>query len=82
LLLQAIMVQMICIMYEFVLLKMCNLQHMKRFSVFLALPSATIRSMTARPCVVRPCQHQRSSSAAHPMTLSMATSGMDCHWDF
>ena len=50
--LQAILVQMSCMGYEFVLLKLCNLQHMRRMSVFLALPSATIRGMTNRPCLV------------------------------
>jgi hypothetical protein len=47
---------------------MCNLQHMKRFSVFLALPSATIRSMTSRACVVGgPAKFQHSSTCCPPI---------------
>lgn len=34
--------------YEFILIKAANSEAMKRFSVFLALPSATIRSMASR----------------------------------
>jgi hypothetical protein len=61
-LLQAILVQMSCMGYEFVLLKLCNLQHMRRFSVFLALPSATIRGMTNKPCLVGDVLGQLGSS--------------------
>jgi hypothetical protein len=39
--------------YQFLLVRTVNTQHMKRFSVFLALPSATIRIMAARRMVVR-----------------------------
>jgi hypothetical protein len=34
--------------YEFWLLQRCNVSHMRLFSVFLALPSATVRLMAAR----------------------------------
>jgi hypothetical protein len=51
--LQAVLVQLVTMSYEFVLLKAANCEAMKRFSVFLALPSATIRSMAARQLQVR-----------------------------
>jgi hypothetical protein len=41
--------------YQFVLLKGSATEAMKRFSTFLALPSATIRSMAARQLMVRGC---------------------------
>ncbi len=31
--------------YEFYLLQKCNVAHMRMFSVFLALPSATVRAL-------------------------------------
>lgn len=31
-----------CLAYEFYLLQKCNVAHMRLFSVFLALPSATV----------------------------------------
>jgi hypothetical protein len=34
--------------YELYLLQRCNVSHMRLFSVFLALPSATVRLMAAR----------------------------------
>jgi hypothetical protein len=39
---QAMVVQMGCLAYEFYLLQKCNVAHMRLFSVFLALPSATV----------------------------------------
>eukprot|EP00883_Tetradesmus_obliquus_P002715 jgi/Sobl393_1/12921/SZX78204.1 len=48
LIVEAVLVQLVAMSYEFVLLKAANCEAMKRFSVFLALPSATIRSMAAR----------------------------------
>jgi hypothetical protein len=47
-LLQALAVQLGCMAYEFYLLQRCNVSHMRLFSVFLALPSATVRLMAAR----------------------------------
>jgi hypothetical protein len=46
--LQALVVQLGCMAYEFYLLQRCNVSHMRLFSVFLALPSATVRLMAAR----------------------------------
>jgi hypothetical protein len=46
--LQAVIVQLGCMAYEFYLLQRCNVSHMRLFSVFLALPSATVRLMAAR----------------------------------
>jgi hypothetical protein len=42
LLMQAVGVQMSCMAYQFVLLQKCNVSHMRFFSVFLTLPSATV----------------------------------------
>jgi hypothetical protein len=44
---QALLVQMSCMAYEFYLLQKCNVSHMRLFSVFLALPSATVRAAAA-----------------------------------
>jgi hypothetical protein len=46
--LQALVVQLGCMAYEFYLLQRCNVSHMRLYSVFLALPSATVRLMAAR----------------------------------
>jgi hypothetical protein len=46
--LQAVIVQLGCMAYEFYLLQRCNVSHMRLFSVFLALPSATVQLMAAR----------------------------------
>ena len=63
LMLQAVVVQLSCMAYEFVLLQRCNVAHMRMFSVFLALPSATVSSCCCDcldgvsqelPCYVRP----------------------------
>jgi hypothetical protein len=61
--LQAVLVQLVAMSYEFVLLKAANCEAMKRFSVFLALPSATIRSMAARQMQVR-ARHTTAAAAA------------------
>eukprot|EP00878_Enallax_costatus_P025839 GHUV01027676.1.p1 GENE.GHUV01027676.1~~GHUV01027676.1.p1 ORF type:complete len:1421 (+),score=378.88 GHUV01027676.1:621-4883(+) len=45
---EALVVQMSCMAYEFRLVQQCNVSHMRLFSVFLALPSATVRIMTQR----------------------------------
>ena len=45
---QAIVIQPMCMAYEFFLLKLVQREHMKRFSIILALPSATIRAMASR----------------------------------
>jgi hypothetical protein len=45
---QALIVQLGCMAYEFYLLQRCNVSHMRLFSVFLVLPSATVRLMAAR----------------------------------
>lgn len=44
---QAVVVQLACMLYEAVLVQATNVAHMRLFSVFLALPSATVRFMTA-----------------------------------
>jgi hypothetical protein len=46
--LQALVVQLGCMAYEFYLLQRCNVSHMRMYSVFLALPSATVRLMASR----------------------------------
>eukprot|EP00878_Enallax_costatus_P032405 GHUV01035610.1.p1 GENE.GHUV01035610.1~~GHUV01035610.1.p1 ORF type:complete len:363 (+),score=121.72 GHUV01035610.1:211-1299(+) len=45
---EVVLIQLSCIVYEFFLLQKCNVSHMRLFSVFLALPSATIRLMAQR----------------------------------
>jgi hypothetical protein len=57
---QAVVVQMGCLAYEFYLLQNCNVAHMRLFSVFLALPSATV-GYTLPAQAVQPCL--RNSSA-------------------
>ncbi|KAI8467685.1 MAG: hypothetical protein J3K34DRAFT_523567 [Monoraphidium minutum] len=42
----------LCMVYQFFLVRSANAQHMRRFSVFLALPSATVRIMASRQIVV------------------------------
>ncbi len=37
-----------CMAWEYVLAKLANAEHIRRFSVFLALPSATIRAMALK----------------------------------
>jgi hypothetical protein len=48
-----VVIQPLCIGYEFFLLKLSQQQHMKRFSAFLGLPSATLRVMATRQMLVR-----------------------------
>eukprot|EP00879_Flechtneria_rotunda_P009748 GHRR01010197.1.p2 GENE.GHRR01010197.1~~GHRR01010197.1.p2 ORF type:complete len:816 (+),score=239.63 GHRR01010197.1:4977-7424(+) len=45
---EAVVVQLSCMAYQFYLLQRCNVSHMRLFSVFLALPSATVRLMAQR----------------------------------
>lgn len=54
---QVLVVLMFGSSYEFYLLRAADWEAMKRFSVFLALPSATIRSMASRMMQVRRSQH-------------------------
>ncbi|KAI8474715.1 MAG: hypothetical protein J3K34DRAFT_518018 [Monoraphidium minutum] len=49
---EAICVQMTCMACLTMLIKAANGQHMRRFSVFLALPSATLRIMASRQLMV------------------------------
>ncbi len=41
-----------CTLYEYSILRACNVQRLRMFGVLLALPSATIRVMSSRPCQV------------------------------
>ncbi len=41
-----------CTLYEYFILRACNGQRLRMFGVLLALPSATIRVMSSRPCQV------------------------------
>lgn len=43
--LQAVIVQLSCMAYQFYLLQKCNVSHMRMFSVFLSLPSATVSDL-------------------------------------
>jgi len=45
---QALGVQTLIIAFQFIITKAADAQHMKRYSVFLALPSATVRAMATR----------------------------------
>lgn len=54
LLMQAVIIQLVCMVYEFYLLQRCNVSHLRMFSVFLALPSATVRLMAQRQLQVGP----------------------------
>lgn len=45
---QTVVVQLSCMVYEFVLVQHVNVAHMRLFSVFLALPSATVRLLAQR----------------------------------
>lgn len=53
LVIEALVVQFSSLVYEFVLLRAATSEAMKRCSAFLALPSATIRSMASRQIMVR-----------------------------
>jgi hypothetical protein len=44
--------QGVALAYQLYLVRSANLQHMRRFSVFLALPSAAVRAMATRQLVV------------------------------
>jgi hypothetical protein len=43
-----LVVQLACMAYQAYLLQRCNMAHMRLFSVFLALPSATVRIMATQ----------------------------------
>jgi hypothetical protein len=53
--LQALLVSVTAMGYQFFLLKSSDVEAMKRFSVFLTLPTATIRSMASRVMPVGVC---------------------------
>ncbi len=50
--LEAVIALLLCMGWQYVLLKTANSEHIRRFSVFLALPSATIRAMAMRQGLV------------------------------
>ena len=50
---QALVVQLGCMVYQAYLLQRCNMARMRLFSVFLALPSATVRIMATQQMQVR-----------------------------
>lgn len=49
---QAVVVLLACLAYEFYLLQKCNVANMRSFAVFLALPSATVRTERFGRCVL------------------------------
>ncbi len=49
---EAVIALTLCMGWQYVLLKTANSEHIRRFSVFLALPSATIRAMAMRQGIV------------------------------
>jgi hypothetical protein len=50
---QAFGVTLLCVAYNWVLVHNLARHHMLLFTLFLAMPSALIRSMASRPCTVR-----------------------------
>lgn len=52
---QALLIQCTSMVYQFLLLKASSSEAMKRCSAFLALPSATVRSMASRQIMVGCC---------------------------
>eukprot|EP00775_Hariotina_reticulata_P007054 gene7054-7268_t len=52
LLVETVVVQLSCMVYEFVLVQQVNVAHMRLFSVFLALPSATVRFLAQQRMAV------------------------------
>lgn len=66
-------VQILCTMYELFILNMANAEGMKHCSVFLALPSATIRSVASRQLQVKEPmvlhQHNHVSYSLVPLTV-------------
>ena len=64
LMLQAAVVQLSCMAYEFLLLQRCNVAHMRMFSVFLALPSATVRAIAANAIVILACKPEAAMRCA------------------
>jgi hypothetical protein len=49
---QALLVSLTAIFYEFLLLKSSDVEAMKRFSVFLALPTGIVRTMASKVMLV------------------------------
>jgi hypothetical protein len=72
--LQALVVQLGCMAYEFYLLQRCNVSHMRLYSVFLALPSATVRLMAARQLQVD--DDSREEVDEDDMELAEAAAGV------
>jgi hypothetical protein len=75
---QAAAVQLGCMAYEFYLLQRCNVAHMRLFSVFLALPSATVRLMASRQLQVDDDSREEvdeDDMEALPDTAAVATDG-------
>lgn len=52
LVIEAVIVQLSCMAYEFILLQRCNVSHMRLYSVFLTLPSATVSKTIASKAFV------------------------------
>lgn len=50
--LQACGITLACVVYNSLLIRSMARHHMLLFTSFLAMPSALIRSMASRPCVV------------------------------
>lgn len=74
--LQALLVQITTMSYEFLLLRAANCEAMKRFSVFLALPSATVRSMASRQLQVR-AHHGHLAACVHARCQQQHTAILD-----
>lgn len=51
---QAFGIVLALVLYQLVLVHSASRHHMLLFTSFLGLPSATLRTMAARPCLVRP----------------------------
>jgi hypothetical protein len=69
--LQAAVVQLSCMAYEFLLLQRCNVAHMRMFSVFLALPSATVRVIATSTIVILACQQKLPCAVLLEISLQM-----------
>jgi hypothetical protein len=61
---QALVVQLGCMIYQAYLLQRCNMAHMRLFSVFLALPSGTVRIMTTQQMQVTSDNHMTPTACA------------------
>ncbi|WIA34679.1 hypothetical protein OEZ86_012993 [Tetradesmus obliquus] len=78
LIIEVVVVQLGCMAYEFYLLQRCNVSHMRLFSMFLALPSATVRLMAARQLQVDDDSREEVDEdelEALPETAATATEG-------